>query len=181
MVSWWFLWYQAITSTNVDFLSVMSSGIQSTAMFIWILKISITSVCLIFSHLKAMPHLPGANELISWWGMTLETFPLGAWPSHSDKWSVILIFYYWQVSIYSCDARGDWECGVYSSLKQLGYFSNTKFYFIFILFTINMIFLSENGSVQLIIWSAAWILIAWFFQPVCCWIYSKKYKNVINF
>ena len=40
-----------------------SCGIHSRVMFTYILKISISKLCLKFTYLNSQPHLPGSNEL----------------------------------------------------------------------------------------------------------------------
>ena len=45
--------------TNVHLPSTRSSDIHSRELLIWILSISITKLCLKFTHLKSQPHLLG--------------------------------------------------------------------------------------------------------------------------
>ena len=49
--------------TNIELPSTKSSGIPLRVMFAGILSISIHKLCLKFTHLKSLPHLPEENDL----------------------------------------------------------------------------------------------------------------------
>ena len=57
-------WYQAITWTNVDLLSVVFCGIHLRAIFWEVLKISICKMSLKITILKLLLYLPKTNEFM---------------------------------------------------------------------------------------------------------------------